>query len=341
MEFLERLEAFGEGEERWLVQSNGEPHVVWFMSSYDRSRLEDVEAATRPWIGTIHPRVTTLRSIRWHDERLVFETDDDRGPLVETAAGELVDPIERERWVIAQFIAIADGLATLRSRDKSYVHRQLEPERMYIDIAGRARLRAPIAQLLQGPRPGHMGAAVVMGQPGYMSPEQAAGREVTAASDVFALATNLYEALTGELPFRRDSFMAVLQAILMDPTPPITTHAPGLARVLERAFAKDVKDRYPDPGTFAGELWKCVPDATDYDEVVSDRIVAWRANAPSEPSRQEMFGTKCRMKWDALEPRTQDIRHCTSCKQDVVRVRSIAAIVPLLGQRCVSYTGGD
>ena len=345
MEFLERLEADNEAE-RWLVQTDGDPHVAWFLNADDPVWLERTEAATREWIGPIHPRVTTIRSTGWHGERVVFEIDDDRGPLLKTAARELADPLERERWVIAQIIAIADGLATLRDRERirerDYVHRQLEPERMYVDIAGRARLRAPIPFVLQGPRPMRTGAGVIKGTPAYLSPEQAQGRVPTAASDVFSLASNLYLVLAGKRPFAREGMMEELVAILNEPPTPFATHAPGLQRVLDRAFAKNPAQRYPDPGTFAGELWQCVPDASDYDEVVSDRIVAWRANAPSERSRQEMFGgAKCRMSWSQLEPRTEDIRHCTSCKQDVVRVRSIAAIVPLLGQHCVSYTGGD
>lgn len=340
MQFLERLESDG-SEERWLVQTDEEaPHVAWFLD--DDTPLRETEDKTRPLIGPIHPRITAIRGTSWHGHRLVIEHDDDRGPLLATAARVLADPVERERWVIAQMIAICDGLATLRGRDPKFVHRQLEPERMYIDIAGRARLRAPIPMVLSGPRPARMGAGVVKGKPGYLSPEQARGGVPTPATDVFALATNLYEALSGKRPFARESMMDELMAIIGEEPPPITTHAPGLADIFRRAFAKDPRARTRDPGTFAGELWQCVPDAVDYDEVVSDRIVEWRATAASEPSHRPMFGgARCRMAWEQLAPRARGVRHCSSCQQDVVRVRSIAAVLPLFGQHCVSYTGGD
>jgi serine/threonine protein kinase len=343
VEFLERLEG-DDDEERWLVQNGtGAPTVAWFLRDQDSTWLERTERATQDWLGPIHPRVTQIISAGLHDDYVVVEIEDDRGPLLATAARQLTDPVERERWVVAQFIALGDALATLRRRDAAYVHRQLEPARMYVDVQGHARLRAPIPFVLHGPRPVRMGAGVLKGTMGYLSPEQARGQEVTAASDVFSFASNLYFALAGKRPFARDNEFDTLTAILEHPPHPLETHAPGLSRVLARAFSKEILARYPDPGTFAGELWQCVPDATDYDAVVSDRIVEWRANAVSEPSRSLGFdGPKCRMTWEQLAPTpVANVRHCGACEHDVVRVRSLSAIVPLLGMQCVSYDGDD
>jgi serine/threonine protein kinase len=338
MQFLERLES-NDSDERWLVQYAKEaPHVVWFLDD-DRDRLDEISRATP--VGRIHPRVAAIRRVTSHGRRLAIECEDDRGPLLVSAARVVEHPEARERWVIAQIVAICEGLAALRKRDETFVHRQLEPERMYIDIAGRARLRAPIPSVLSGKRPARMGAGTVRGTPGYMAPEQARGGVPSAATDVFALAANLYEALSGARPFARESMMDELMAILNDEPPPITTHAPGLADVLRRAFLKDQHARIQDPGTFAGELRRCVPDAADYDEVVSDRIVEWRTVAANEPARRPMFGARCRMKWEELDDRSPGVRHCSSCQQDVVRVHSIAAVLPLFGTQCISYTGGD
>jgi hypothetical protein len=123
---------------------------------------------------------------------------------------------------------------------------------------------------------------------------------------------------------------------------PALVHAPGLAAVIARAFEKDPAARYPDPGTFAGELWQCVPDAVDYDECISDRISAWWPTAePATPSPAQP-GERCRMAWDQLHPTATDgVRHCASCNHEVVRAESLAALVLLAGRRCVSYTGGD
>ena len=347
LEFIERLPAPAD-EERWLIRGDrrADPEVAWFFTNPDREHLDEIEKETRPWHGAIHPRVSQIHASAWFGDRLVFTVDDDRGPTLLSAAAQLADPIERERWTIAQIIAIADGLASMRQREPRFVHRNLEPNRMFITPTGQARLRAPVALVVQGPRPGRVGAGVVTGSAAWMSPEQARGQPLTPAHDAFALAANLYAALSGKPPFGdADNMMAALTAIITTEPAPIETHAPGLAAVLARAFAKDPTTRCPDPGTFAGELWQCIPDATDYDAVISDRLAAWWPTAPQAGAlpNQAISGARCRMRWDQLEVRgSDDIRYCTGCQQEVVRATSLAAaIVPLLGRRCVAYTGGD
>ncbi len=341
LEFIERLSQDFE-EERWLVRGDAgaEPHVAWIFRNEDRDWLVETERQTQPWLGPIHPRVSTIFTSSWRGEHLMFEIDDDRGPHFAKAAAQLADPVERERWCVAQIIAIADGLATMGQRDDRFVHRQIEPPKLFVDIAGHARLRAPIALVIHGPRPGRLGAGTIRGNFGFLTPEQVKGMVPEPATDVFALATNLYLALTGTRPFERASELDTLKAILYEEPAPFATHSPGLAQVLERALRKELEERIPTPGTFAGELWQCVPDAVDYDEVISDKIVAWRATAEVAPAHMPMFGEPCRMRWDQLAPTADtNVRRCKKCKQEVVRVERLAQIVPLVG-RCIAYTGG-
>ena len=338
VEFLERLDADSD-EERWLVQMPGasEPRVAWFFHA-DGMRLDEAQWETLLVSGLIHPRVSTIFQATIQGNRLLVEVDDDRGPTLARAAQVLTDPVERERWTVSQIIAIADGLATLRQRQADFVYRQLEPNRLFVDAQGHGRLRAPISRVVSGLRANRMGAGTVRGTFAFMSPEQVTGRPLGVASDVFALASNLVFALSGKKPFARETDFDQLKAIRDDPPAPIEIHAPGLRDVLARAFAKDPNERYPDPGTFAGELWRCVPDATEYDEVVSDRIV----DLAVEPVRASPFtGPRCKLGWEQLSPTASpEMRHCSQCDQNVVRVRSLAQIVPLLGS-CVAYTGGD
>jgi hypothetical protein len=342
LEFVERLSRDSE-EQRWLVRVEGHaaPRIMWMFLDEDRERLELTAQGTRPWIGPLHPRVSQIFEIAWHGEALAFVIDDDRGPPFAKAAAQLTDPVEREQWSVAQVIAIAGGLATMRQRDSGFVHRQLEPGTIFVDAGGHARLRAPIAMVAQGPRPSYTGRGQLTLTPAWLSPEQCRGCVLTPASDVFALAANLFAALTGQNPFHRDTDLGTLQAIIADAPPPLVTHAPGLAAVIARAFEKEPARRYPDPETFAGELLRCVPDAVDYDECVSDRIAAWWPTAAPATPLRVLPGERCRMAWEQLRPTgSDDVRHCASCGQDVVRVTSLAAIVSLSGH-CVSYTGGD
>lgn len=328
--------------ERWLVRAegHGEPRVAWVLRDEDRSRLEMAVEETRPWIGFLHSRVSQVFESVWIGEALTFVVEDDRGPRFVDAAARLSEPAEREGWSVAQVIAIGDGLATMRQRARDFVHRRLEPGYVFVDAGGHARLSPPIATVSQGQRPSYMGRGRVVRSMAWLSPEQCRGMVVTPASDVFVLAVHLVAALTGRNPFRRETDFGTLEAIVREEAPAVEVRAPGLAAVIARGLEKKPAQRYPDPGTFAGELWRCVPDAVEIDECVSDRIAAWWPSANRRDG--EGMGERCKMAWEQLAPTGRDeVRHCESCGQDVVRVSRLAAIVPLAGRHCVSYRGGD
>jgi YVTN family beta-propeller protein len=82
----------------------------------------------------------------------------------------------------------------------------------------------------------------------YIAPEQIEHGEVGGWSDVYALTCVLFECLTGEPPFRRDSLMAMLWAHVHDAPPAATERQPGLPNaidaVLARGLAKSPRDRY-------------------------------------------------------------------------------------------------
>ncbi|MCW5981414.1 MAG: PD40 domain-containing protein [Bryobacteraceae bacterium] len=88
----------------------------------------------------------------------------------------------------------------------------------------------------------------VVGTAAYMSPEQAEGKPVDARCDIFAFGALLYEAVTGQPAFLRDSRMSTLAAVLReDPKPPSEVTAgtpPELERIIARCLRKDPDRRY-------------------------------------------------------------------------------------------------
>jgi serine/threonine-protein kinase len=94
---------------------------------------------------------------------------------------------------------------------------------------------------------------VVLGSPEYMSPEQALGvDDVDERTDVWSVAIVLYEMVTGNVPFKRANYNALMQAIIHEPPKPMTEFAEGdesLWRVVERGLAKDREQRW---STMAG-----------------------------------------------------------------------------------------
>jgi len=84
------------------------------------------------------------------------------------------------------------------------VHRDLKPQNIMIDKGGNARIMDfGIARSIKGK--GITGAGMMIGTPEYMSPEQVEGKEVDQRSDIYSLGVNLYEMVTGQVPFEGDT----------------------------------------------------------------------------------------------------------------------------------------
>ncbi|MEV4626997.1 protein kinase [Micromonospora sp. NPDC049523] len=86
----------------------------------------------------------------------------------------------------------------------------------------------------------------------YMAPEQAAGRAVSAATDIYALGAVAYHCLAGEPPYTGKTALEVAIRHLHDPPPipPADLPAP-VAALVSRALAKAPEDRYPTAAAFA------------------------------------------------------------------------------------------
>ncbi len=99
---------------------------------------------------------------------------------------------------------------------------------------------------------------LILGTVGYMSPEQASGRTADFASDQFSLGTILYEMVTGNRAFARETAVETLTAIIRDEPAPIAEinrNVPAPFRwIVDRCLAKEPADRYADTTDLAREL---------------------------------------------------------------------------------------
>ena len=97
-----------------------------------------------------------------------------------------------------------------------------------------------------------------VGTAAYAAPERLNGEPAGPAADIYALGCVLYEAITGEQPFVRNSEMAVILAHLQDPVPAPSRASPDvppeLDEVVRVALAKDPADRFESAGEFATAL---------------------------------------------------------------------------------------
>ena len=96
---------------------------------------------------------------------------------------------------------------------------------------------------------------VAVGTVDYLAPEQARGGDVDSRADVYSLGCVLFQTLTGELVFDRDSDLEKVWAHVHDSPPELRSVRPdlpeGLANVLRRALAKNPAERPPSAGEFA------------------------------------------------------------------------------------------
>ncbi len=141
------------------------------------------------------------------------------------------------------------------------VHRDLKPSNILLDEDNNAYLTDfGIAKLL-GSSTQITGSGVV-GTPSYMSPEQCQGKDVTPASDIYALGAIIYEMMTGRPPFEADTALAVMYMHVKERVPSVREINPalpaGIDRVIRRAMAKLPQERYTVASAAADEFRQAV-----------------------------------------------------------------------------------
>ena len=160
---------------------------------------------------------------------------------------------------------IASALAAAHAA--GIVHRDIKPANVMVTPESRVKILdfglAKLAERAPGVdgetetlESALTGAGSVMGTIAYMSPEQASGHELDHRTDIFSLGVVLYEQLTGGRPFQGKSQIDTMHAIINDPAPRLASQPPELAEILDKALAKEPKNRYQHAGDLSLDLWR-------------------------------------------------------------------------------------
>ncbi len=142
----------------------------------------------------------------------------------------------------------AHTLTDRNGRPLGIVHRDLSPQNIMISREGDVKI-IDFGVARSDLSTNETVAGTIKGKICYMSPEQSRGERVDARSDIFALGIVLYEALTGNNPFERDTPLSILRAIDSHDPPSLRRVASDLGPfdpIVRRCLQKEKDKRYPD-----------------------------------------------------------------------------------------------
>jgi eukaryotic-like serine/threonine-protein kinase len=213
----------------------------------ERFRREASSAA-----GLQHPNVVGVYDRGEFDDTyyIAMEYCDGRSLKDVIRAEAPLDP--RRAIAITKQMLVAARFAHRRN----VIHRDLKPHNVMLDEEDTVKVtdfgiaRAGASDITQ--------AGAIMGTAQYLSPEQAQGRPVTEASDVYSIGVVLFELLTGKAPFEGESAVAIALKHVNQPPPRprelVPSIPPELEAVTLKALDKDAESRYPDAESFLRDL---------------------------------------------------------------------------------------
>jgi len=221
-----------------------------------------------------HPNVVQVYAVGEDAEEHYF--------AMEFVRGASVMQILRSRGNIpfpaaARFIMqAASGLAA--AHEKGIIHRDIKPANLMVDELGLLKI-TDFGLALLGERVSRLTATgMLIGTPGYLSPEQCLDEAVDHRTDIYSLGISFFEMLSGKMPFSAGSPLALMQKIVNSPPPDIRELNPDIPmeirEILGRMMARKPDDRYQSCSDLIADLQQLsgggrAPETVDLVEIVA------------------------------------------------------------------------
>jgi len=218
-------------------------------------QLERFRAEARAEARLQHPNIVQVYEIGEHEGLPYFSLEFVDGGSLSQKAGRQPQP-PRDAARLVETLARAAHYA----HERGIVHRDLKPANVLLSADGTPKIADfGLAKCLDDDS-GSTRTGLVIGTPSYMAPEQALGqhRDITRATDVYALGAILYELITGRPPFLAATMLDTVEQVRTEEPVPPTRLQPKLARDLEticlKCLHKDARKRYAGADELAGDL---------------------------------------------------------------------------------------
>ncbi len=202
--------------------------------------------------GLDHPNIAGIYEVGEYQNRPFYSMQLVEGQsLREVIRGKDL-PIER---ILEIAIQVCEGLKA--AHEKGIIHRDIKPSNILIDTHGRVRIVDFGLAAIRGSE--HLTkTGSTLGTIGYMSPEQVRGKAVDKRSDLFSLGVILYELITKQNPFKRETEAATLKAVNDDIPHPLARYRAdvpdGLQTFIDKSLEKNVDMRYQTAAGMISDL---------------------------------------------------------------------------------------
>jgi Tol biopolymer transport system component len=231
----------------------------------EKERLKRFEKEARSASALNHPNIVTIYETGTSDGLPWIAMEHVEGETLRTL---LTSGALQTKKLLNVAVQIAEGLA--RAHEAGIVHRDLKPENVMVTRDGLVKILDFGLAKLQGPVSGGSdkesqlptvtgtSPGIVLGTVGYMSPEQASGKQVDFRSDQFSFGSILYEMATGRRAFLKKTAVETLTAILNEEPEAIATINPQtpapLRWIADRCLQKERESRYDTTRDLAREI---------------------------------------------------------------------------------------
>jgi beta-lactam-binding protein with PASTA domain/predicted Ser/Thr protein kinase len=226
--------------------------ILYRRFAEDREFVERFRREASSAAGLQHPNVVSVYDRGEYDGTYYI--------AMEYLEGRSLKDVIREEAPLGPERAIDLVTQVLRAarfaHRRGIIHRDLKPHNVIVDAEDRAKVtdfgiaRAGASDMTQ--------TGSIMGTAQYLSPEQAQGIAVSAASDLYSIGIMLYELLTARVPFDGESAVTIaLKQVNERPTPPSVYNGevtPDLEAIVMRSLEKDPARRFQDADEFISAL---------------------------------------------------------------------------------------